>query len=98
MPTAESALAEADFSDRLRKGGVRRSPVDGLPIGIKDCYDAVGFATEVNSALFAGASGTGKTMAAEVLAGEAPVVRVAEDGIRPDAADDVAVRQSHSRA
>ena len=25
---AESALAEADFSDRLRKGGVRRSPVD----------------------------------------------------------------------
>ena len=28
--------------------------MDGLPIGIKDCYDAVGFPTEVNSALFTG--------------------------------------------
>jgi len=46
---AESALAEADFSDRLRKGGVRRSPVDGLPVSVKDLFDVAGDITRAGS-------------------------------------------------
>ena len=46
---AESALAEADFSDRLCKGGVRRSPVDGLPISVKDLFDVAGDVTRAGS-------------------------------------------------
>jgi aspartyl-tRNA(Asn)/glutamyl-tRNA(Gln) amidotransferase subunit A len=46
---AESALAEADFSDRLRKGGVRRSPVDGLPVSLKDLFDVAGDITRAGS-------------------------------------------------
>jgi len=46
---AESALAEADFSDRLRKGGVRRSPVEGLPISVKDLFDVAGDVTKAGS-------------------------------------------------
>jgi aspartyl-tRNA(Asn)/glutamyl-tRNA(Gln) amidotransferase subunit A len=46
---ADSALAEADFSDRLRKGGVRRSPVDGLPVSLKDLFDVAGDVTRAGS-------------------------------------------------
>jgi aspartyl-tRNA(Asn)/glutamyl-tRNA(Gln) amidotransferase subunit A len=46
---AESALAEADYSDRLRKHGVRRSPVDGLPVSIKDLFDVAGDITRAGS-------------------------------------------------
>src|SRR3990170_1218500 len=46
---AESALAEADFSDRLRKDGVRRSPVDGLPVSLKDLFDVAGDVTRAGS-------------------------------------------------
>jgi aspartyl-tRNA(Asn)/glutamyl-tRNA(Gln) amidotransferase subunit A len=49
---AESALAEADFSDRLRKGGVRRSPVDGLPVSLKDLFDLAGDVTRAGSKVF----------------------------------------------
>jgi len=49
---AESALAEADFSDRLRKGGVRRSPVDGLPVSLKDLFDVAGDVTRAGSKVF----------------------------------------------
>src|SRR6185503_16327405 len=49
---AESALAEADFSDRLRKGGVRRSPVDGLPVSLKDLFDVGGDVTRAGSKAF----------------------------------------------
>ncbi|HSA88652.1 MAG TPA: amidase [Burkholderiales bacterium] len=45
----ESALVEADFSDRLRKSGVRRSPVDGLPVSIKDLFDVQGDITRAGS-------------------------------------------------
>src|SRR5256884_9539129 len=48
------AKRAADASAARYKKGSPLSPVDGLPIGIKDCYDAVGFPTEVNSALFTG--------------------------------------------
>jgi len=46
---ADSALAEADFSDRLRKSGVRRSPVDGLPVSLKDLFDVAGDVTHAGS-------------------------------------------------
>lgn len=46
---AESALATADFSDRLRKDGVRRSEVDGLPVSLKDLYDVAGDVTRAGS-------------------------------------------------
>jgi aspartyl-tRNA(Asn)/glutamyl-tRNA(Gln) amidotransferase subunit A len=46
---AESALAEADYSDRLRKGGVRRSLVDGLPVSLKDLFDVAGDVTRAGS-------------------------------------------------
>src|SRR5205814_10440095 len=51
---AKSARSAADASAVRYKNGSPLSAVDGLPVGIKDCYDAVGFATEVNSALFTG--------------------------------------------
>jgi aspartyl-tRNA(Asn)/glutamyl-tRNA(Gln) amidotransferase subunit A len=49
---AESALAEADYSDRLRKQGVRRSPVDGLPVSLKDLFDVAGDVTTAGSKIF----------------------------------------------
>ncbi|HUN70416.1 MAG TPA: amidase [Burkholderiales bacterium] len=52
---AESARAEADDADRLRKSGVRRSAVDGLPISVKDLFDVAGEVTRAGSKLLADA-------------------------------------------
>src|SRR5213075_967147 len=49
---ADSARNEADFSDRLRKSGVRRSPVDGLPIAVKDLFDVAGDVTRAGGKIF----------------------------------------------
>ena len=49
---SENALADADASDRLRKAGVRRSPVDGLPVSLKDLYDVAGDVTRAGSRIF----------------------------------------------
>jgi len=49
---AESALAAADFSDRLRKSGARRSLVDGLPVSVKDLFDVAGDVTRAGSKAF----------------------------------------------
>jgi aspartyl-tRNA(Asn)/glutamyl-tRNA(Gln) amidotransferase subunit A len=49
---AESARAEADHCDRLRKAGVRRSPVDGLPVSLKDLFDVAGDVTRAGSKVF----------------------------------------------
>ena len=49
---AESARAEADYCDRLRKAGVRRSPVDGLPVSLKDLFDVAGDVTRAGSKAF----------------------------------------------
>lgn len=46
---AESALAAADYADRLRKSGVRRSLVDGLPVSLKDLFDVAGDVTRAGS-------------------------------------------------
>jgi aspartyl-tRNA(Asn)/glutamyl-tRNA(Gln) amidotransferase subunit A len=50
---ADSARAEADHADRLRKAGVRRSPVDGLPISLKDLFDVGGDVTRAGSRILA---------------------------------------------
>jgi len=50
---ADSALAEAEFSDRLRKNGVRRSLVDGLPVSVKDLFDVAGDVTRAGSKVLA---------------------------------------------
>jgi aspartyl-tRNA(Asn)/glutamyl-tRNA(Gln) amidotransferase subunit A len=49
---ADAARAEADFSDRLRKSGVCRSPVDGLPVSVKDLFDVAGDVTRAGSKIF----------------------------------------------
>ena len=51
---ADAARAEADFADRLRKSGVRRSPVDGLPIAVKDLFDVAGDVTRAGAKIFEG--------------------------------------------
>src|SRR4051812_49893376 len=45
----EAARAEADHCDRLRKAGVRRSPIDGLPVSLKDLFDVAGDVTRAGS-------------------------------------------------
>ena len=42
---AESALREATESDERSRDGRRRSPLDGVPLAIKDLFDIVGVET-----------------------------------------------------
>src|SRR6185295_8202532 len=53
---AESARADADHADRLRKAGVVRSAVDGLPLSVKDLFDVAGDVTRAGSKLLAKAA------------------------------------------
>jgi aspartyl-tRNA(Asn)/glutamyl-tRNA(Gln) amidotransferase subunit A len=53
---AETARAEAELADRLRAAGVVRSPVDGLPISVKDLFDVGGDVTRAGSRVLADAS------------------------------------------
>lgn len=46
---AELARAEADHADRLRLAGIVRSPIDGLPVSVKDLYDVAGDTTRAGS-------------------------------------------------
>ena len=52
---AESARADADQADRLRKAGIVRSAVDGLPVSLKDLFDVGGDVTRAGSKLLDGA-------------------------------------------
>src|SRR4051812_44279461 len=52
-PYAEQARIDADYSDRLRKAGVRRSAVDGLPVSLKDLFDVAGDVTRAGSKVLA---------------------------------------------
>jgi aspartyl-tRNA(Asn)/glutamyl-tRNA(Gln) amidotransferase subunit A len=52
---ADSARADADHADRLRRSGVRRSSVDGLPVSVKDLFDVAGDVTRAGSKILAGA-------------------------------------------
>jgi aspartyl-tRNA(Asn)/glutamyl-tRNA(Gln) amidotransferase subunit A len=56
MPVnAAQARAAADEADRLRKAGVVRSPVDGLPVSLKDLFDVAGETTRAGSKILADA-------------------------------------------
>jgi Asp-tRNA(Asn)/Glu-tRNA(Gln) amidotransferase A subunit family amidase len=48
------AQANADLAGERWRSGRPLSKVDGMPVGIKDCFDVKGMPTEVNSALFRG--------------------------------------------
>jgi aspartyl-tRNA(Asn)/glutamyl-tRNA(Gln) amidotransferase subunit A len=50
---ADEARAAADYSDRLRTAGVVRSPVEGLPVSVKDLYDVAGDVTRAGSKILA---------------------------------------------
>ncbi|MDJ0638576.1 MAG: amidase family protein [Paracoccaceae bacterium] len=52
--TEARARAEADAAADRAKKGLRRSPLDGVPISWKDLYDIAGVATESGTALLAG--------------------------------------------
>jgi Asp-tRNA(Asn)/Glu-tRNA(Gln) amidotransferase A subunit family amidase len=47
-----AARQSADTSTTRWRAGTPLSDVDGLPLGIKDCFDVRGFPTRVNSAYF----------------------------------------------
>src|SRR5207249_10573112 len=67
---AESARAEADYADQLRKRGVRRSPIAGLPVSLKDLFDVAGDVTRAGS----------KVLAIEAKADAAAVARLRAAG------------------
>jgi len=48
----QGARTAADAATERWRQGRALSVVDGLPVGIKDCFDVSGWPTEVNSALF----------------------------------------------
>ncbi len=52
--TPERALAEATAASGRAKAGLRRGPLDGVPISWKDLFDTAGVPTEAGSALLAG--------------------------------------------
>ncbi|MEM6886783.1 MAG: amidase family protein [Pseudomonadota bacterium] len=52
--TEERALAEAAEAKKRAASGVRRSPLDGVPISWKDLFDTAGVATEAGSNLLSG--------------------------------------------
>jgi Asp-tRNA(Asn)/Glu-tRNA(Gln) amidotransferase A subunit family amidase len=50
----EGARAAADQSTKRWRQGRQRSPIDGMPLGIKDIIETVDMPTENGSRLFAG--------------------------------------------
>jgi aspartyl-tRNA(Asn)/glutamyl-tRNA(Gln) amidotransferase subunit A len=47
----EQALASARASDMLRSAGLARSPLEGLPVSVKDLFDVAGQVTWSGSAV-----------------------------------------------
>ena len=52
--TPERARAEAAAAGARARAGLRRGPLDGVPVSWKDLFDSAGVATEAGSALLAG--------------------------------------------
>ena len=48
----ERARKDAEAATARWRAGRPLSPIDGMPVGIKDCYDVAGFPTAVNSRMF----------------------------------------------
>lgn len=53
-PTEERALAEAGAARARARAGLRRGPLDGVPLSWKDLFDTAGVATESGSRMFRG--------------------------------------------
>ena len=53
--TPDRARAEADAAAARARAGLRRGPLDGVPVAWKDLFDTAGVATEGGSALLAAA-------------------------------------------
>ena len=51
--TADRAIEQAAIAEKRILNGQRLSPLDGVPIGLKDLFDTVGIRTTANSPLFA---------------------------------------------
>jgi len=51
---ADLARAEADHADRLRRAGIVRSPIDGMPVSVKDLFDVGGDVTRAGSRILEG--------------------------------------------
>ena len=54
--SAERALAAARASDLLRAAGMVRSPLEGLPVSVKDLFDVAGQVTTAGSVVLQGAA------------------------------------------
>ncbi len=52
--TESRALAEAEAAAARARAGLRKGPLDGVPVSWKDLFDTAGVATEAGSALLAG--------------------------------------------
>ena len=48
---ADQARAAAQASDMLRKAGLARSPIEGMPLSVKDLFDVAGQVTRAGSAV-----------------------------------------------
>ncbi|MDO5289166.1 MAG: amidase [Pseudomonadota bacterium] len=48
---ADRALAQAHASDALRRAGIVRSPLEGIPVSVKDLFDIAGQPTTAGSAV-----------------------------------------------
>ena len=53
---ADIARIEADHSDRLRRAGIVRSPIEGLPVSVKDLFDVAGDVTRAGSTILGDAA------------------------------------------
>ncbi|MFL9925794.1 amidase [Herbaspirillum lusitanum] len=51
---ADQARAAAQASDALRKAGLQRSAIDGLPVSVKDLFDVAGDTTQAGSVVLRG--------------------------------------------
>ncbi len=52
--TPDRAMAEAQAAEERARAGLRRSPLDGVPLSWKDLFDSAGVATESGSDLLKG--------------------------------------------
>ncbi len=88
----QTARAEADYADALRRAGVIRSPVDGLPVSVKDLFDVGGDVTRAGSRLLADAAPAARDApavarlraAGAVLVGRTNMVEFAFGGLGPN--------------
>ena len=66
--TPSRARAEAAAAAARAAAGVRRGPLDGVPVSIKDLYDTAGVETEAGSRLLAGRTPARDAHAVRMLA------------------------------